>query len=231
MEAVLTVPIFPLPDVVFFPDTYLPLHIFEPRYRQMVEDCLRGGKRLSVVLLKPGWEVDYYGSPEIYRVAGLGEIVEHVRLPDGRFDILLFGLCRIAIEEELRSGKLYRLVRARRLRDRYPLEGPQGLAREAEALKILYQRLLAELRRGEGAFPQPPSSDSTTPGWPLRGRPPSAIVDWIASAAVVEAGIRQKLLEELDVRRRLKRLTSHLVELLMGLSDRDRSGLHKGKVH
>lgn len=219
MEAVLTVPIFPLPDVVFFPDTYLPLHIFEPRYRQMVEDCLRGGKRLSVVLLKSGWEVDYYGSPEIYRVAGLGEIVEHVRLPDGRFDILLFGLCRIAIEEELRSGKLYRLVRARRLRDRYPPEGPQGLAREAEALKILYQRLLAELRRREADPPLPTQVS------------PSTIVDWIASAAVVEAGIRQKLLEELDVRRRLKRLTSHLVELLMGLSDRDRSGLHKGKVH
>ncbi|MGH7405380.1 MAG: LON peptidase substrate-binding domain-containing protein, partial [Candidatus Methylomirabilales bacterium] len=78
------IPIFPLPNVVFFPHTLLPLHIFEPRYRQMLADCLTGERWLAVVLLRPGWEAEYYGRPAVYAVAGAGEIVASERLPDGR---------------------------------------------------------------------------------------------------------------------------------------------------
>lgn len=56
-----SVPMFPLPDVVFFPKTYLPLHVFEERYREMVQDCLDGPGRIAVPLLRPGWERDYQG--------------------------------------------------------------------------------------------------------------------------------------------------------------------------
>lgn len=69
-------PLFPLPDTVFFPHTLLPLHVFEPRYRAMVADCLGGEKRMVVVRLVPGWEQDYYGRPPIHTVAGAGELVE-----------------------------------------------------------------------------------------------------------------------------------------------------------
>lgn len=66
-------PLFPLPETVFFPHTLLPLHVFEPRYRAMVADCLAGEKRMVVVRLLPGWEQDYYGRPPIHTVAGAGE--------------------------------------------------------------------------------------------------------------------------------------------------------------
>jgi len=84
------IPMFPLPSVVFFPHTLLPLHIFEARYRQMLADCLAGERRLAVVLLKPGWEADYYGCPPVCSVAEAIEVVEalllrtHRASPQGR---------------------------------------------------------------------------------------------------------------------------------------------------
>jgi len=59
----ISLPLFPLPETIFFPHTLLPLHIFEPRYRATVADCLVGVKRMGVVRLLPGWELDYYGRP------------------------------------------------------------------------------------------------------------------------------------------------------------------------
>ena len=56
-----TIPIFPLPNVVLFPNMLLPLHIFEPRYREMVEDALNGEGLIGMALLKEGWQNDYYG--------------------------------------------------------------------------------------------------------------------------------------------------------------------------
>ncbi len=73
--------IFPLPNVVFFPHTLLPLHIFERRYRQMLADCLAGERRLAMALLRPGWEAGYHGRPAIYAVAGAGEIVSSETRP------------------------------------------------------------------------------------------------------------------------------------------------------
>jgi Lon protease-like protein len=113
----MTLPLFPLPETVFFPHTLLPLHIFEPRYRAMVADCLAGEKRMVVVRLLPGWEQDYYGRPPIHTVAGVGEVVEVERLPDGRYNILLKGFARVLIEEELPPTEAYRVARCRPLED------------------------------------------------------------------------------------------------------------------
>jgi Lon protease-like protein len=93
-------PVFPLPNVVFFPRTYLPLHIFEPRYRQMVADTTIGGRCVAMALLKEGWEPDYYGNPAVYPVLCVGRIVSVQPLPDGRSNILLQGLERCEIHEE-----------------------------------------------------------------------------------------------------------------------------------
>ncbi len=93
-------PVFPLPNVVFFPKTYLPLHIFEPRYRQMVADATIGGQCIAMALLKEGWEFDYYGNPSIYPVLCVGRIVSVQSLSDGRSNILLQGLERCEIHEE-----------------------------------------------------------------------------------------------------------------------------------
>ncbi len=94
------VPVFPLPNVVFFPKTYLPLHIFEPRYRRMVADAAAGGQCIAMALLKEGWEHDYYGNPAIYPVACVGRLVSVQPLPDGRSNILLQGLERCDVRAQ-----------------------------------------------------------------------------------------------------------------------------------
>ncbi|MBI3603917.1 MAG: LON peptidase substrate-binding domain-containing protein [Nitrospirae bacterium] len=93
-------PIFPLPNVVLFPRLYLPLHIFEPRYRRMVTDVASGGRCIGMTVLKEGWEQDYYGNPPIFDVGCVGRLVTVQTLPDGRFDILLQGLHRFEVRDQ-----------------------------------------------------------------------------------------------------------------------------------
>ena len=83
--------LFPLPNLVFFPNVMQPLHIFEPRYRQMTADALAGDRFIAMVLPRPGWEKDYAGKPAIHRVACLGRVLAEQTLEDGRFNILLRG--------------------------------------------------------------------------------------------------------------------------------------------
>ena len=87
-----TIPLFPLPNVVLFPNVFLPLHIFEERYREMVADALAEDRIIGMVLLRPGWEDDYEGRPAIYPVGCAGLITHAERLADGRFNIVLQGL-------------------------------------------------------------------------------------------------------------------------------------------
>src|SRR5437763_9199059 len=96
--------LFPLPNVVLFPHVMLPLHIFEPRYRQMTADALAGDRLLALVLLRPGWEADYEGRPLLHAMACLGKIVADQRLPDGRYNLLLRGLCRGRLVNEMSSN-------------------------------------------------------------------------------------------------------------------------------
>jgi uncharacterized protein len=103
----IVIPLFPLPTTVFYPNTSLPLYIFEPRYRDMVADALKGNREIGVILLKPGWENDYQGTPEIMTIGCVGKIERHSQLPEGKYNILLSGLCRFRILHEIK-GKLYR---------------------------------------------------------------------------------------------------------------------------
>ncbi len=97
------IPIFPLPNVVLFPDVELPLHIFEPRYRQMVTDIAEDHRLIGMVLLKGDWEHDYYGHPDLFEIGCAGKITRLVQLPDGRFNLILNGLSEFRIERELRD--------------------------------------------------------------------------------------------------------------------------------
>lgn len=87
-------PIFPLPNVVLFPNSNLPLFIFEDRYKQMVHDCLKGDRYLSVALLKKGWE-QQSGTPRPHTIAGFGRIVRATRQPNDCMDIVIQGMGRI----------------------------------------------------------------------------------------------------------------------------------------
>ncbi len=94
------VPIFPLPNVVLFPNVFLALHIFEPRYRAMIGDALGGDRLIGMVLLRPGWERDYEGRPPIYSTGCLGVITHAARLDDGRYNIVLRGVQRVRVLDE-----------------------------------------------------------------------------------------------------------------------------------
>ena len=105
------IPIFPLPNVVLFPSVFLPLHIFEERYKDMVGDALAGDRIIGMVLLREGWDRDPGASPRVYDVGCSGLITHADRLPDGRYNIVLRGLekFRIVGEDHSRSYRLARV--------------------------------------------------------------------------------------------------------------------------
>ncbi len=104
------IPIFPLPGVVFFPETALPLHVFEPRYREMLADALAGDRILGVQLLDPAGRPDAAGRPAVHEIGCAGEIEEHEPLPDGGSNIVLMGVYRYRIEREVSGEKPYRIA-------------------------------------------------------------------------------------------------------------------------
>jgi uncharacterized protein len=103
-------PIFPLPNVVLFPNVFLPLHIFEPRYREMVADTLESDRMIGMVLLKPGWEHEYEGRPRVYPIGCSGVITHVDRQADGRYNIVLRGVERFRIVEEDHSRSYRRAL-------------------------------------------------------------------------------------------------------------------------
>jgi Lon protease-like protein len=107
---IFSLPLFPLPSVILFPNVFLPLHIFEPRYRQMVADALAGDRIIGLVTLRPGHEQDYEGAPPIY-ATGCSALITHVeKLDDGRYNLILRGLEKFTVHSEEASavGRLYR---------------------------------------------------------------------------------------------------------------------------
>ena len=120
----------------------LPLHIFEPRYREMIRDALAGDRVIGMVLLRGDWRRCYYGRPEIFRTGTAGRVVRHEELPDGCYDILLAGLREFEMEEEY-DDRSYRYARVRWRDD----EGAALLAGERDKLAGLAR---AYLERGAG---------------------------------------------------------------------------------
>jgi hypothetical protein len=109
-EGEFLLPLFPLPNIVFFPHTRLPLHVFEPRYRQMVQDVMESDQRFGIVLLRPGWEAEYFGAPSVHECGTIGTIEQAVPLDDGRFNIVVRGDARFRIVDEV-SRVPYRTAR------------------------------------------------------------------------------------------------------------------------
>jgi Lon protease-like protein len=136
-------PIFPLPGSVLFPNVFLPLHIFEPRYREMVADALNGDRLIGMVLLRPGWERDYDGQPPVYAVGCSGVITHVERLADGRYNIVLRGLDRFRIVSEDRT-RCYRRALVETLLE------PRVGADERTAIRTLRSRLESLIAPSEG---------------------------------------------------------------------------------
>lgn len=109
--------LFPLPNLVLFPGAIQPLHIFEPRYRQMMADALADDRLITMGLLRPGWEQEYHLSPPIHEGVCVGRIYQEELLPEGRWNLLLHGERRARVLEEIPSDKPYRLARVEWLTD------------------------------------------------------------------------------------------------------------------
>jgi uncharacterized protein len=201
VAAQISLPIFPLPDLTFFPRTMLPLHIFEARYRAMITDCLSRDRRLAVVGLRPGYEAAYEGRPAVYPVMGVGRIVQWERLATGRYNLLLQGECRARIDRELPADTLYRMVAATPLED----EGADApaVASLTSRVRNTAARILATVGRSGEELQQ--SLDALTE--------PGRLCDQIASTLIPSPATRQALLEELHVERRLERLAVALDDL------------------
>jgi uncharacterized protein len=114
--------LFPLPNLVFFPHVMQPLHIFEQRYRDMTADALSEDRLIALALLRAGWESDYDNRPAIHPIICVGRIIADQQLPDGRYNLLLRGISRARILEELTSERLYRSARVELLIDEPPAE-------------------------------------------------------------------------------------------------------------
>jgi Lon protease-like protein len=107
MDLPAIIPIFPLPNVVLFPGVLLPLHIFEPRYREMVQDAAATHEVIGMTLLRGDWQPRYYTNPDIFEIGCAGQIVKREALPDGKFNILLHGLREFTVRRHILE-KAYR---------------------------------------------------------------------------------------------------------------------------
>lgn len=171
----LPVPVFPLHGVFLFPHQVLPLHVFEPRYRQLVEDLLDGHGRFVIGTVPSRPMPAAAAGPGFLPVAGLGEIVRHERLPDGRFHIWVLGLGRVEIEE-MPSDRLYRKVQCRPF-----LEVPPA----AEEVEPLRERLLqATTARLQQPLP---------PGLPT---PPDLLADLLAQTLGASLALLERYFAE-----------------------------------
>jgi len=99
------IPIFPLSNFIIFPNTTVPLNIFEPRYIQMIDDCMKGNRLIGIVQPKKTGDLK---KPNLYEVGCVGKITNFNETEDGRYFIVLNGICRYKIVDELANDKLYR---------------------------------------------------------------------------------------------------------------------------
>ena len=196
-----TIPLFPLPTTVFYPGTPLPLHIFEPRYRQMTADALEGKRQIGMVLLKPDYEEEYFNKPQIYSVGCVGNIVEEIKHPDGRYNFTLIGLrrFRIIIEKE---GKAYRQAEIELLEEKNEQDIIEYQPNECR------ENLIKKFREFLDFIPEV-NPQKTEPDWNL-GTKLSEFIDRVAYQLDLSLDQKQSFLEKQDVLKRAEFLHSFL---------------------
>ncbi len=192
-------PIFPLPKVALFPDTVLPLHVFEPRYRALTRYCLDNEWPLAVPMLsdEPQPEASL---PIVLPIAGAGTIRQHQELPDGRFGILLQGSARVRILSEVATDLPYRIVRAEIVHDTDTMslqcsEDIQTITDCLSLLRVRIPNLVDALTSLNG---------ETTPG---------ELTNRLASILFRDAQQRQSILSEASVEKRLRLVRDRVAAL------------------
>ncbi|MBI5153765.1 LON peptidase substrate-binding domain-containing protein [Candidatus Poribacteria bacterium] len=197
------IPLFPLPGLVLFPRTLMPLHIFEPRYVRMVREAIEGDHRIATAQLRKGWQKNYFGTPPVFRTITAARILHDERTPTGQYNIILEGIERAWLLDELES-KPDRVVKARSLVDAMP-EGELVEILEAQRETVRLSSLLVALK------PEFKAPLSNLENAHLH---PGIIADQVAALIVRDPYERQSLLEQLGVLRRLKLVNVQLHRVL-----------------
>src|SRR5438876_6501276 len=188
-RALTTLPIFPLPGAVLLPHALVPLHIFEPRYRKMTRDCDEGLRVLALANIPD----DRAAAERPARVLPVVGVLARVdRLPDGRFNIVLRGVQRASIEQELPTEEPYRRIRAAPL---FPSRPSPSAGQMATDLKQLVLALSAALRNVETQALAQLAARAVDPG---------DLADLVAGALIANPRERQAVLEAVEVEPRLE---------------------------
>ena len=205
-DTLASLPIFPLPNCVLLPGGLLPLHVFEPRYRDLLRDAMNEERLIAIASLEPGFEKDYQGRPPVRPIVGVGLIIGHEPLEEGRANILLRGVARARIEHELPPIEPYRRVLARTVADEFE----PGFKAEAvrQTLVLLANKLASSL----------PSGGETLRELVRATLQPSALVDVLAAALVTDPDERLRLLEQPSVAARADRVAEEIATVLARLS-------------
>lgn len=195
--------LFPLPNLVLYPHVMQPLHVFEERYREMLEDALAGDQLIAMAVLEPGWEADYDSRPPVEQFACLGKVVAHHRLEDGRYNVLLLGVQRVRIVQELQPLRSFRQARVELIEDCYDFDTP------AER-KQLQEQLLDAFRKHLPCACQLPEQLENMLSSQL---PLGLLTDLAAYALPLDTDVKQQLLTECRVRERAEILLSEVENL------------------
>lgn len=198
----LDIPLFPLPNITFFPRTVLPLHVFEPRYRKLVSNVLNSDRLIGVPLLRPGWQQDYFGRPPICKIFGVGRIVDHSIQENGNYNIVLEGLERVRLCEEYHT-EAFRSARVQVMQD-------PPIDERSREIKNSVREILSLAEEICGLMPQ--SGDSIRAAMFAHPHPLVA-ADRLAAALVVDSYERQSILEQLDPARRLRLIAVQLYQI------------------
>jgi len=193
-----TIPIFPLQSPTLFPNASYPFRIFEPRYRAMVADALKGDRVIGMVMLQPGYEADYEGRPPIASIGCAGLITDYEELPDGQYTIVLGGLTKFRVTGE-DDSRTYRLAHVETVPEVENEKDTIALGEQRQRLESLLLALSGRLR-----IPEPPA-----------GVPDEQLVDELSQRLPIDPASRQRLLEQDGP---LSRAVA-LVEILEGLSN------------
>lgn len=195
-----TARLFPLPNLVLYPHVMQPLHIFEDRYREMLEDALATDGLIAMAVLEPGWEPDYDSRPPVQPWACLGKVVAHNRLPDGRYNLLLLGVGRVRILEELPALRSFREARVELVEDCCEFSSPC-------AQQKLQETLLSAFRKQLPCTCEMPEQleEILTEKLPL-----GLLTDLAAYALPLETPVKQQLLAEPRVAARAETLLAEL---------------------
>jgi Lon protease-like protein len=202
-RALRRLPLFPLEDVVLFPHSMIPVHIFEARYRKMVRDALASNRLIAISLQLEKEDPGGGAAPRVATVASVGELVLAQELPDGRFNLVVRGRARIGIDAELPSDEPYRLIAAHEIPDDLSTEGSE-IDEADTALRALVTGLAESIPNGGDLLKHVAAAQDT----------PAALANVIAASLVADTMTRQHLLETTDVFARLERLSTEVVALI-----------------